>query len=104
MNKVLQEGVKKMTIINLIFGTLLSAFLFVVYSMISLDYTNNQLEKEIRMNIYDKKESFEIEINKNNLEIAKKIAYEMNYTTEEYRLNDDEMILKFKKSIEEDKK
>ena len=51
-----------MTIINLIFGTLLSAFLFVVYSMISLDYTNNQLEKEIRMNIYDKKESFEIEI------------------------------------------
>ena len=28
----------------------------------------------------------------------------MNYTTEEYRLNDDEMILKFKKSIEEDKK
>ena len=79
-----------------IFWILLSAFLFVFYSMISLDYTNNQLEKEIRMNIYNKKESFEIEI--------KKIAYEMNYTTEEYRLNDDEMILKFKKSIEEDKK
>ena len=57
-----------------IFWILLSAFLFVFYSMISLDYTNNQLEKEIRMNIYNKKESFEIEINKNNLEIAKKIA------------------------------
>ncbi len=87
-----------------IFWILLSAFLFVFYSMISLDYTNNQLEKEIRMNIYNKKESFEIEINKNNLEIAKKIAYEMNYTTEEYRLNDDEMILKFKKNIEEYRK
>ena len=87
-----------------IFWILLSAFLFVFYSMISLDYTNNQLEKEIRMNIYNKKESFEIEINKNNLEIAKKIAYEMNYTTEEYRLNDDEIILKFKKNIDEYKK
>lgn len=89
---------------KVIFWILLSAFLFVFYSMISLDYTNNQLEKEIRMNIYNKKESFEIEINKNNLEIAKKVAYEMNYTTEEYRLNDDEMILKFKKNIEENKK
>ena len=104
MNKVLQEGVKKMTIINLIFGTLLSAFLFVVYSMISLDYTNNQLEKEIRMNIYDRKETFEIKINKENLEVAKKTAYEFNYIVEEYRLNDDEMILKFKKNIEEYKK
>ena len=93
-----------MTIINLICGMLLSVFLFMFYTMISLDYTNNKLEKEIRMNIYDRKESFEIEINKDNLEIAKKTAYEMNYTTEEYRLNDDEMILKFKKSIEEDKK
>lgn len=93
-----------MTIINLICGTLLSVFLFMFYTMISLDYTNNKLEKEIRMNIYDRKESFEIEINKNNLEIAKKIAYEMNYTTEEYRLNDDEMILKFKKNIEEYKR
>lgn len=89
---------------KIIFWILLSAFLFVFYSMISLDYTNNQLEKEIRMNIYNKKESFEIEINKNNLEIAKKTAYEMNYTTEEYRLNDDEVILKFKKNIEENKK
>ena len=89
---------------KVIFWILLSAFLFVFYSMISLDYTNNQLEKEIRMNIYNKKESFEIEINKNNLEIAKKVAYEMNYTTEEYRLNDDEMILKFKKNIEEYRK
>ena len=60
-------------------------FIYTLYSMVSLDYTNNQLEKEIRMNIYDKKENFEIEINKNNLEIAKKIAYEMNYTTEEYK-------------------
>ena len=104
MNKVLQKGVKKMTIINLIFGTLLSAFLFVVYSMISLDYTNNKLEKEIRMNIYDRKENFEIKIDKDNLEVAKKTAYEMNYIIEEHRLNDDEMILKFKKNIEEDKK
>ena len=93
-----------MKVINFIFWILLSAFLFVFNSIISLDYTNNKLEKEIRMNIYDRKESFEIEINKNNLEIAKKIAYEMNYTTEEYRLNDDEMILKFKKNIEEYKR
>ena len=56
------------------------------------------------MNIYDRKETFEIEINKDNLEVAKKTAYEMNYIIEEHRLNDDEMILKFKKSIEEDKK
>ena len=61
-----------MTIINLICGMLLSVFLFMFYTMISLDYTNNKLEKEIRMNIYDRKESFEIEINKDNLEIAKK--------------------------------
>ena len=93
-----------MTIINLICGMLLSVFLFMFYTMISLDYTNNKLEKEIRMNIYDRKESFEIEINKDNLEIAKKTAYEMDYTMEEYRLNDDEMILKFKKNIEEYKK
>jgi hypothetical protein len=72
--------------------------------MISLNYTNNKLEKEIRMNIYDRKETFEIEINKDNLEIAKKTAYELNYIVEEYRLNDDEMILKFKKNIDEYKK
>ena len=93
-----------MIIINFICWILLSIFLYMFYSMISLDYTNNKLEKEIRMNIYDRKETFEIEINKENLEIAKKTAYEMNYTTEEYRLNDDEMILKFKKNIEENKK
>ena len=93
-----------MTIINLICGMLLSVFLFMFYTMISLDYTNNKLEKEIRMNIYDRKEIFEIEINKENLEVAKKTAYEFNYIVEEYRLNDDEMILKFKKNIEEDKK
>ena len=79
-------------------------FIYTFYSMVSLDYTNNKLEKEIRMNIYDRKENFEIKIDKDNLEVAKKTAYEMNYTTEEYRLNDDEMILKFKKNIEEDKK
>ena len=93
-----------MIIINFICWILLSIFLFMFYSMISLDYTNNKLEKEIRMNIYDRKESFEIEINKDNLEIAKKTAYEMNYIIEEHRLNDDEMILKFKKNIEENKK
>ena len=93
-----------MIIINFICWILLSIFLFMFYSMISLDYTNNKLEKEIKMNIYDRKENFEIKIDKDNLEIAKKTAYEMNYTTEEYRLNDDEMILKFKKNIEEDKK
>lgn len=93
-----------MTIINLICGMLLSVFLFMFYTMISLDYTNNKLEKEIRMNIYDRKESFEIEINKDNLEIAKKTAYEFNYIVEEYRLNDEEMILKFKKNIDEYKK
>ena len=93
-----------MTIINLICGMLLSVFLFMFYTMISLDYTNNKLEKEIRMNIYDRKETFEIKINKENLEVAKKTAYEFNYIVEEYRLNDDEMILKFKKNIEEDKK
>ena len=93
-----------MIIINFICWILLSIFLFMFYSMISLDYTNNKLEKEIRMNIYDRKESFEIEINKDNLEIAKKTAYEMDYIIEEYRLNDDEMILKFKKNIEEYKK
>ena len=79
-------------------------FIYTFYSMVSLDYTNNKLEKEIRMNIYDRKENFEIKIDKDNLEVAKKTAYEMNYTTEEYRLNDDEMILKFKKNIEENKK
>ena len=88
----------------ILFSIFLIIFIFTFYSKVSLDYTNNKLEKEIRMNIYDRKESFEIEINKDNLEIAKKTAYEMNYTTEEYRLNDDEMILKFKKNIEEDKK
>lgn len=93
-----------MTIINLICGMLLSVFLFMFYTMISLNYTNNKLEKEIRMNIYDRKETFEIEINKDNLEIAKKTAYELNYIVEEYRLNDDEMILKFKKNIDEYKK
>ena len=93
-----------MIIINFICWILLSIFLFMFYSMISLDYTNNKLEKEIRMNIYDRKESFEIEINKDNLEIAKKTAYEMNYIIEEHRLNDDEMILKFKKNIDEYKK
>ena len=93
-----------MTIINLIFGTLLSAFLFTFYSKASLDYTNNKLEKEIRMNIYDRKETFEIKINKENLEVAKKTAYEFNYIVEEYRLNDEEMILKFKKNIDEYKK
>ena len=51
-----------MTIINLICGMLLSVFLFMFYTMISLDYTNNKLEKEIRMNIYDRKEIFEIKI------------------------------------------
>ena len=79
-------------------------FIYTFYSMASLDYTNNKLEKEIRMNIYDRKENFEIKIDKDNLEVAKKTAYEMNYITEEYRLNDDEMILKFKKNIEENKK
>ena len=93
-----------MTIINLICGMLLSVFLFMFYTMISLDYTNNKLEKEIRMNIYDRKESFEIKINKENLEVAKKTAYEFNYIVEEYRLNDEEMILKFKKNIDEYKK
>ena len=93
-----------MTIINLICGMLLSVFLFMFYTMISLDYTNNKLEKEIRMNIYDRKETFEIKINKENLEVAKKTAYEFNYIVEEYRLNDDEMILKFKKNIDEYKK
>ena len=93
-----------MIIIKLICGMLLSVFLFMFYTMISLDYTNNKLEKEIRMNIYDRKENFEIKIDKDNLEVAKKTAYEMNYIIEEHRLNDDEMILKFKKNIEEDKK
>ena len=93
-----------MTIINLICGMLLSVFLFMFYTMISLDYTNNKLEKEIRMNIYDRKETFEIKINKENLEVAKKTAYEFNYIVEEYRLNDEEMILKFKKNIDEYKK
>ena len=88
----------------ILFSIFLIIFIFTFYSKVSLDYTNNKLEKEIRMNIYDRKENFEIKIDKDNLEIAKKTAYEMNYTTEEYRLNDDEMILKFKKNIEEDKK
>lgn len=88
----------------ILFSIFLFIFIFTFYSMASLDYTNNKLEKEIRMNIYDRKETFEIKINKENLEVAKKTAYEMNYTTEEYRLNDDEMILKFKKNIEEYKK
>lgn len=93
-----------MTIINFIYWVIGSIFVFMFYTMISLNVTNNKIEKEIRMNIYDRKESFEIEINKDNLEIAKKTAYEMNYTTEEYRLNDEEMILKFKKNIDEYKK
>ena len=84
--------------------TILILFIFTFYSKVSLDYTNNKLEKEIRMNIYDRKENFEIKIDKDNLEVAKKTAYEMNYITEEYRLNDDEVILKFKKNIEENKK
>ena len=88
----------------ILFSAFLFIFIFTFYSIVSLDYTNNKLEKEIRMNIYDRKETFEIKINKENLEIAKKTAYEMNYTTEEYRLNDDEIILKFKKNIEEYKK
>ena len=79
-------------------------FIYTLYSMVSLDYTNNKLEKEIRMNIYDRKENFEIKINKENLEVAKKTAYEFNYIVEEYRLNDEEMILKFKKNIDEYKK
>ena len=88
----------------ILFSAFLLIFIFTFYSMASLDYTNNKLEKEIRMNIYDRKENFEIKIDKDNLEVAKKTAYEMNYTTEEYRLNDDEMILKFKKNIDEYKK
>ena len=88
----------------ILFSIFLIIFIFTFYSKVSLDYTNNKLEKEIRMNIYDRKENFEIKIDKDNLEVAKKTAYEMNYTTEEYRLNDDEMILKFKKNIEENKK
>ena len=88
----------------ILFSAFLTIFIFTFYSMVSLDYTNNKLEKEIRMNIYDRKENFEIKINKENLEIAKKTAYEMNYIIEEHILNDDEMILKFKKNIEEDKK
>ena len=88
----------------ILFSIFLIIFIFTFYSKVSLDYTNNKLEKEIRMNIYDRKENFEIKINKENLEIAKKTAYEMNYIIEEHRLNDDEMILKFKKNIEEDKK
>ena len=88
----------------ILFSIFLIIFIFTFYSKVSLDYTNNKLEKEIRMNIYDRKETFEIKINKENLEVAKKTAYELNYIVEEYRLNDDEMILKFKKNIEEDKK
>ena len=88
----------------ILFSIFLIIFIFTFYSKVSLDYTNNKLEKEIRMNIYDRKENFEIKINKENLEVAKKTAYEMNYITEEYRLNDDEVILKFKKNIEENKK
>ena len=88
----------------ILFSIFLIIFIFTFYSKASLDYTNNKLEKEIRMNIYDRKETFEIKINKENLEVAKKIAYEFNYIVEEYRLNDEEMILKFKKNIEEYKK
>ena len=88
----------------ILFSIFLIIFIFTFYSKVSLDYTNNKLEKEIRMNIYDRKENFEIKIDKGNLEVAKKTAYEMNYITEEYRLNDDEVILKFKKNIEENKK
>ena len=93
-----------MIIIKFLYWILGSIFIFMFSSMLYLNYANNKLEKEIRMNIYDRKETFEIEINKDNLEIAKKTAYEMNYTMEEYRLNDDEMILKFKKNIDEYKK
>ena len=88
----------------ILFSIFLIIFIFTFYSKVSLDYTNNKLEKEIRMNIYDRKENFEIKIDKDNLEVAKKTAYKMNYITEEYRLNDDEVILKFKKNIEENKK
>ena len=88
----------------ILFSIFLIIFIFTFYSKVSLDYTNNKLEKEIRMNIYDRKDNFEIKIDKDNLEVAKKTAYEMNYITEEYRLNDDEVILKFKKNIEENKK
>ena len=94
-----------MAIISFIYCWLVGSIcILMFFSMISLNYTNNKLEKEIRMNIYDRKETFEIEINKDNLEIAKKTAYELNYIVEEYRLNDDEMILKFKKNIDEYKK
>ena len=72
----------------ILFSIFLIIFIFTFYSKVSLDYTNNKLEKEIRMNIYDRKENFEIKINKENLEIAKKTAYEMNYIIEEHRLND----------------
>ena len=88
----------------ILFSIFLIIFIFTFYSKVSLDYTNNKLEKEIRMNIYDRKETFEIKINKENLEVAKKTAYEFNYIVEEYRLNDEEMILKFKKNIDEYKK
>lgn len=93
-----------MIIIKFLYWILGSIFIFMFSSMLYLNYANNKLEKEIRMNIYDRKETFEIEINKDNLEIAKKTAYELNYIVEEYRLNDDEMILKFKKNIDEYKK
>jgi len=81
----------------ILFSIFLIIFIFTFYSKVSLDYTNNKLEKEIRMNIYDRKETFEIKINKENLEVAKKTAYEFNYIVEE-------MILKFKKNIDEYKK
>ena len=75
---------KKMTIwilfIFWIFFTIfMLIFIYTLYSMVSLDYTNNKLEKEIRMNIYDRKENFEIKIDKDNLEVAKKTAYEILY-------------------------
>ena len=59
----------------ILFSIFLIIFIFTFYSKASLDYTNNKLEKEIRMNIYDRKETFEIKINKENLEVAKKTAY-----------------------------
>ena len=40
----------------ILFSIFLIIFIFTFYSKASLDYTNNKLEKEIRMNIYDRKE------------------------------------------------
>ena len=56
-----------MAIINFIYCWLVGSiciFIFTFYSKVSLDYTNNKLEKEIRMNNYDIKEIYDIKINK----------------------------------------